>query len=922
MKTVLSGLMPAGVISSRPWAAFVPTPSIGNFMKAIFSPRFAARRFAVCVRHVGAKQRRLGFTIGGCAPIGTILTSLALLVCASAPSRAQTAPATIAGCAVETEVSTGVFPFGGSGFFLLLPANSGSSYTSVDFGDLLDGSGTYTYTASNSDGLITANDLLLGHFTGDFNFSNSAYDLQGIDDGFQNGTFEYFHGVAPGSVAKQTFELTFLAGGGGDATSGPGSIQINGHGSFTENDETGSRTGAYSYSIVNTAAGKILASIGSHSTTVYLVFSDSNDGVFGTTNSAGGWAVGTFYIPDTTPPTNQIVSPAASAQLTNGLITLLDRATDNVGVQNVEFYLNGQDFGSGVPGVSNLWSMNFSLPPGISAVGVVATDTSGNVSSSNTVTLTVLNQQTTPNLITFADHYLDTPENNPNGPVFVSQDSARMNVALNIPGLQNLAASAWSGLDLALSFGDYSFSNVLAAANMLSGTSAAFYDIQSDPNGNPVTVEEFNVSRSGNTLLIALNIGNPIYLYPIEIIADYYFGVGGTNYDELPFSLTLTDGSRNTNYASINCPIFVTATDISAVDSIYQLNAVEAEGAADFIPPTNEITAPAGGLQVTNHASYLLTGRAGDNVMVTNVYYSLNGAPWTSAASTNNWADWSAVLDLVMGSNTVAAYSVDASGNVSATNFGTVVLVLTSLLTVITNGLGTLSADENGAVLQIGESYSVTATPAAGFKFTDWTGGTTPPLGVLTNGATLHFLMESNLVLAANFVETNQPALSFTFPSPGQQLPSALAAVKGGTGDRWGVAGVWCQLNGGIWFQPATTNGWTNWTTTLELQTSTNMVRAYALNFGGIYSATNSLSFVSSNAFKLQLSFGATQALLANGLNVVLHLSPGLNGEIQISSNLVNWTTLTNFTGTNDTLTVRDPQATNFNSRFYRAIIP
>ena len=106
------------------------------------------------------------------------------------------------------------------------------------------------------------------------------------------------------------------------------------------------------------------------------------------------------------------------------------------------------------------------------------------------------------------------------------------------------------------------------------------------------------------------------------------------------------------------------------------------------------------------------------------------------------------------------------------------------------------------------------------------------------------------------------------------------------------------------------------------MNAGTNTLSAYAVNLGGNFSLTNSISVVSSNAFKLQLSFGATQALLANGLNVVLHLSPGLNGEIQISSNLVNWTTLTNFTGTNDTLTVRDPQATNFNSRFYRAIIP
>jgi hypothetical protein len=51
-------------------------------------------------------------------------------------------------------------------------------------------------------------------------------------------------------------------------------------------------------------------------------------------------------------------------------------------------------------------------------------------------------------------------------------------------------------------------------------------------------------------------------------------------------------------------------------------------------------------------------------------------------------------------------------------------------------------------------------------------------------------------------------------------------------------------------------------------------------------------------------------------------LSKGLNGHIQVSSNLINWTTLAAFTGTNTTLNFRDPAATNSSRRFYRAVIP
>ena len=79
---------------------------------------------------------------------------------------------------------------------------------------------------------------------------------------------------------------------------------------------------------------------------------------------------------------------------------------------------------------------------------------------------------------------------------------------------------------------------------------------------------------------------------------------------------------------------------------------------------------------------------------------------------------------------------------------------------------------------------------------------------------------------------------------------------------------------------------------------------------------------MSSNSFKLQLGFAAGQPLTGDGLNFVLQLSTGLNGHIQVSTNLMNWVVLTNFTGTNATINFRDTVATNYSDRFYRAVIP
>lgn len=68
------------------------------------------------------------------------------------------------------------------------------------------------------------------------------------------------------------------------------------------------------------------------------------------------------------------------------------------------------------------------------------------------------------------------------------------------------------------------------------------------------------------------------------------------------------------------------------------------------------------------------------------------------------------------------------------------------------SGLGTLSPDLRGQSLQCGQVYSITAIPGAGFLFSNWTGGILPANSVLTNKAALSFLVQSNLVLRANFV--------------------------------------------------------------------------------------------------------------------------------------------------------------------------
>ena len=87
-------------------------------------------------------------------------------------------------------------------------------------------------------------------------------------------------------------------------------------------------------------------------------------------------------------------------------------------------------------------------------------------------------------------------------------------------------------------------------------------------------------------------------------------------------------------------------------------------------------------------------------------------------------------------------------------------------------------------------------------------------------------------------------------------MTNALATIVGTTKDNWKVGGVWYQLNSNAWnLVTTTTNSYTNWTQTVTLMVGTNTLKAYAVDLGGNFSTTNSLSIVSSNTFKLQSVF-------------------------------------------------------------------
>ena len=139
----------------------------------------------------------------------------------------------------------------------------------------------------------------------------------------------------------------------------------------------------------------------------------------------------------------------------------------------------------------------------------------------------------------------------------------------------------------------------------------------------------------------------------------------------------------------------------------------------------------------------LLAGKASDDVGLDRVEFRINNEAFQPALGTTSWQ---ARVNLQPGQNVIRVRSVDLADNTSfeATRFFTYVVKRT--LTVNIVGHSTVSPNLNGRQLEVGQTYSMTAHPVSDEVFAGWNAMSNPPNTVL------NFIMQSNLVLTANFV--------------------------------------------------------------------------------------------------------------------------------------------------------------------------
>ena len=176
-----------------------------------------------------------------------------------------------------------------------------------------------------------------------------------------------------------------------------------------------------------------------------------------------------------------------------------------------------------------------------------------------------------------------------------------------------------------------------------------------------------------------------------------------------------------------------------------------------ILRPGIRITAPQ--RNAILRSSFLnVAGTTSGDVAVARVYYQLNDGGWQLAATSDSWKHWHAKVTVPPGGNRVDAYAESVLGTTSKTNSVNFSCTVTSAPVIVEiNGEGTVRPNLDGQLLQLGKSYSMTAVPAAGWTFAGWSGD------VETNSTRVVFVMESNLVLQANFVVNSFVAARGTY---------------------------------------------------------------------------------------------------------------------------------------------------------------
>ena len=440
-------------------------------------------------------------------------------------------------------------------------------------------------------------------------------------------------------------------------------------------------------------------------------------------------------------PILSITSPISGQTFPAGTNILIQAsASDSTGtITQVMFFTNNVSIGAVTnPPYNFLLS---SVAAGSYSLTAKATDNNGASASSAPVNITVGAQTNLPPTVVITE-----PTNGARFPA-----NATITVSAN--------ASAPSGQisQVAFFLGTNSVGVVLAppfqvnVSSLLPGT----YSLTAkatDSNGKTATSPAVSISVFGPpTVTLTKPTTNAVFPVGNNVALSATVSTTGQRVANVQF---LVDGAVVAQ--AVTNPF--TATWVPTTPGIYSLTAVafdefgqSGNSAAvevrifvpETTPPTIKITKAPPNSSRQHVGQISIFGTARNDIGIDHVEFQVNGGAFKPAIGTNSWE---ADVTLSPGKNAIGLRSVDLAGNDSIEVFRYYTYVVNVPLTVNTIGPGSVSPNLNGASLEIGNVYHLSAVPNEGALFTGWTGT------VSSTFPHLSFQMQSNLVLNATFV--------------------------------------------------------------------------------------------------------------------------------------------------------------------------
>ena len=202
---------------------------------------------------------------------------------------------------------------------------------------------------------------------------------------------------------------------------------------------------------------------------------------------------------------------------------------------------------------------------------------------------------------------------------------------------------------------------------------------------------------------------------------------------------------------------------------------------ADTVPPAVSILTPAGGSKISGITR--ITGVASDNVAVSSVAVSIDGATYSLASGTASWTFSLNTAALALGAHTITARAVDTSGNAAVAAITVVVNNLDTTVPTIAITSPTTAPTYATASATIG--FSGTASDNVGVASVAWSNAATGASGAAI-GTTSWSLTGVSLVSginaitvtakdAANNISTD--TITVTYTATGSLAPVITSAL-------------------------------------------------------------------------------------------------------------------------------------------------